>query len=122
MHGGRTSAECIYTSRVLLTHAMIVIHATFPIDPDHRSRAREIIQELAESSRAEDGIIDYRVTTDVESPNEFRFFEQYEDESAFEVHSQTDHFRRFEEALPDLLAGEPEVIRFEVDAVTELDL
>jgi quinol monooxygenase YgiN len=51
-----------------------------------------------------------------------RFFEQYEEEEAFEAHSQTDYFQTFEEKLPDLLAGEPEVIQFEVDSATEFDL
>nr|WP_280584957.1 hypothetical protein [Halorubrum sp. Boch-26] len=45
-----------------------------------------------------------------------------EDEAAFEAHSETDHFRKFEAALPDLLAGEPEVTRFEVDSAAETDL
>ncbi|OYR44142.1 MULTISPECIES: hypothetical protein [unclassified Halorubrum] len=35
---------------------------------------------------------------------------------------ETDHFREFEAALPDLLAGEPEVTRFEVDSATEMEL
>lgn len=51
-----------------------------------------------------------------------RFFEQYEDAAAFEAYSQTDHFQKFEERFPDLLVGGPEVLQFEVDTVTELEL
>ncbi|MFB6197895.1 MAG: putative quinol monooxygenase, partial [Halobacteriaceae archaeon] len=51
-----------------------------------------------------------------------RFFEQYEDEAAFEAHTQTDHFQEFEAALPNLLDGEPEVLKFDVESATELDL
>jgi len=101
---------------------MIVLHATFPIDPDERERALELIEDLVTQSRQEEGMIDYRATTDVEDPNVIRFFEQYEDEAAFEAHTQTEHFQKLEEALPDLLAGEPEVMRFEVESATELDL
>jgi len=101
---------------------MIVLHATFPIDPNERERALELIEDLVTQSRQEEGMIDYRATTDVEDPNLLRFFEQYEDEAAFEAHTQTDHFQKLEEALPDLLAGEPEVLRFEVESATELDL
>mgnify|MGYP000168046607 CR=1 FL=1 len=50
---------------------MLVVHATFPIDPNHRDRAVELMRELAEQSRAEDGIIDYRVTTDIDDSNLF---------------------------------------------------
>jgi len=101
---------------------MIVLHASFPIDPDKREEALDLIEDLVEQSQAEEGMIDYRATTDVNDPNVVRFFEQYEDEAAFEAHTQTDHFQEFEAALPDLLAGEPEIIQFEVDSATELDL
>ena len=101
---------------------MIVLHAVFPLDPDRRDEALEVIAELTEKSRAEPGMIEYRPTTDVDDPNVVRFFERYEDEAAFEAHSKTDHFQEFEAALPDLLAGEPEVTRFEVDSVTEMEL
>ncbi len=67
-------------------------------------------------------MIDYRAATEVSDPNVIRFFEQYEDEAAFEAHSQTDHFQEFEAALPDLLAGEPEVRRFEVESASEVEL
>ncbi len=101
---------------------MIVIHASFPIDPNKRDEALDLIQDLVESSQAEDGMIDYRATTDVNDPNVVRFFEQYEDEDALVSHSQSDHFQEFEEALDDLIAGEPEIIQFEVESATELDL
>jgi len=101
---------------------MIVLHASFPIDPDKREEALDLIENLVEQSQAEEGMIDYRATIDLNDRNMVRFFEQYEDEDAFEAHSQTDHFQAFEEKLPDLLAGEPEVIQFEVDSATELEL
>ncbi|WP_276270986.1 putative quinol monooxygenase [Haloarcula litorea] len=101
---------------------MIVLHASFPIDPDKREEALDLIEDLVEQSQAEEGMIDYRATTDVNDPNVVRFFEQYEDEAAFEAHTQTDHFQEFEAALPDLLDGEPEILRFDVESATELDL
>jgi len=101
---------------------MIVLHAAFPIDPDRRGEALALIEDLVEQSRAEEGMIDYRAATDVSDPNVVRFFEQYDDQAAFEAHTETDHFQEFEVALPDFLAGEPEVLRFEVESATELEL
>lgn len=101
---------------------MLIVHATFPIDPDRRDEALDRIETLAERSRGEDGVVDYRVAADVEDPNVFRFFERYEDEAAFGAHAETDHFQEFEAALPDLLAGEPEVTRFDVESATTVDL
>lgn len=101
---------------------MIVVHAAFPIDPDDREEALELAEQLVEESNREPGTIEYRATTDVTDGNVLRFVERYEDAEAFEAHTRTEHFREFEERLPDLLAGDPEVRRFEVDDAAELEL
>lgn len=101
---------------------MLVIHATVPIDPDHHDEAKALIQELADKSREEDGVVDYRATMDVDDPNLFRVFEQYEDEAAFGAHAQSDHFQEFQAAIPEHLAGEPSLTRFDVESVSDVEL
>lgn len=101
---------------------MIVLHATVPVAAEHREDALETIADLVEHSRAEEGTVDYRATTDVEDPNTIRFFEQYEDEAAMQAHLESDHYLEFAKALPEWLAGEPEVLKFDVSEATELDL
>lgn len=101
---------------------MIHVHATLPIDPDRRGDAIELAQELAAESRAEEGVIDYRVGTDVEDPSIFRFVEQYEDEAALAAHGDTEHFQAFQEAIVELLAGEPELTQFNVEGVSDVEL
>jgi len=101
---------------------MLVVHAVFPIKEERRKEALELIDTLVDESNEEEGMIQYRATTDVQDPNTVRFFEQYEDADAFAAHAETDHFQEFEAALPELLAGEPEVTQFEVDSAIELDL
>ncbi|MFD1599065.1 putative quinol monooxygenase [Halobellus rarus] len=101
---------------------MIVLHATFPIKPEKRSEALNLVENLVEQSNREPGMIDYQAATDVRDENVIRFFEQYEDAEAFESHTGTDHFQEFEAALDDLLAGEPEVVRFDVASAAELEL
>lgn len=101
---------------------MIVLHASFPLDPERRDEALDLIEDLVEQSRQEEGVIEYRATTDVDDPSVVRFFERYEDEAAERAHAESEHFGAFEAELPDLLAGDPEVLRFETDGVTEVDL
>jgi len=101
---------------------MIVVHATIPIDPEHREEALDHARTLVEHSNQEEGMIEYRAAVDVEDENVLRFVEQYESEAAFGAHTETDHFKAFEERLPDLLAGEPTVVQFEVSEAGELDL
>ena len=101
---------------------MIVLHASFPIKEEKLDEALDLADQLVQESNKEEGMIDYRATQDIQDQNTIRFFEQYEDMEAFESHTETDHFQRFEEELPDLLAGKPEVLQFDVEDASELEL
>ena len=98
----------------------VVMHAELPIDPDSRDEALELVEELAVESRAEDGVVDYRATADVEEPNTVRIVEQYRDDDAVDAHMSSDHFRSFQGAIGDHLAGEPSLYRFDVDETTRV--
>ncbi|WP_254839045.1 putative quinol monooxygenase [Natronomonas marina] len=99
---------------------MIVMHAEMPIASDSREAALDLLEELAEQSRAEDGVVDYCVTTDVESPNTVRVVEEYEDADAVDAHMSSDHFESFQADIAAHLAGEPELYRFDVDSKTRV--
>ena len=71
------------------SYTVLVLHATFPLDPATRDEALDHIETLVEQSQQEEGMIEYRAATDVSDPNMVRLFEQYEDAAAFEAHSQT---------------------------------
>lgn len=100
---------------------MVVIQATRPVDPDHHEQAIELMQTLAAYFQNENGVLEYRVTTDIEEPHTFRFLEHYENEAAFSAQGETNHFKEFETALRELVAGEPSVTRYDVDPATELE-
>jgi quinol monooxygenase YgiN len=99
---------------------MIVLNASIPIDPDSRETAVEAASELAQRSREEDGVIDYRVALDIEDDATLRVFEQYEDEDALNAHMNSDHYGSFESQVPEFAAGAPELYRFDVSEKTQL--
>lgn len=99
---------------------MIVMHATMPIASDSREQALELARDLAAASRAEEGVIDYRVATDAEDPDTIRVFEQYEDDDAVDAHMSSDHFESFQADIAAHLAGEPTLHRFDVEAKTQV--
>lgn len=101
---------------------MLVIRATLPLDPDRMDEVRDIASNLAEASRAEDGVVDYHVTEDLESPGVVRIFEVYEDEAALDAHGDTDHLAAFQAALPDLMVGEPEIVQYEVTSAEDVEI
>lgn len=101
---------------------MIVVHAKIPVDPNKRSEALELFEELIEKSQKENGMVNYHGAFDIQNSNIIRFFEQYEDKEAMEAHTQSDHFKKFKEKLSNFVDGEPKAIMFEVAKSTELDL
>ncbi|MDZ7747288.1 MAG: putative quinol monooxygenase [Halobacteriales archaeon] len=99
---------------------MIVQHATIPLDPDAREEGLDTLRDLGEQSRAEDGMLTYRVTVDTEDDTLVHIIERYEDEAALAAHSESDHFAAFQEALPSFAGGDPEVVRFDVAKTTQV--
>ncbi|KAB7515837.1 antibiotic biosynthesis monooxygenase [Halosegnis rubeus] len=99
---------------------MIVQHATIPLSPDAREDGLDALRELGEQSRAESGVVEYRVTVDAEDDTLVHIIERYEDESALGAHSESDHFAAFQEALPTFLGGDPEIVRFDVAETTQV--
>jgi len=99
---------------------MIFTHAEIPIDPERRDQALEIVQTIAGESRDEDGVVNYRATTDIENPNIVHILEQYEDMEAIDVHNNSDHLEDFQSDIEEYLDGEPKLYRHVVDSTTEL--
>jgi len=101
---------------------MLMTKAELPIHPDKREQAMELVSDVAEKSRQESGILEYRVMVDKDDQNHLTFLEQYENEEAFDSHMQAEHTQRLVEELPEILGGEPEAHRFEVESVSELEM
>lgn len=93
---------------------MIIIHSEVPVKPDSRTAAIELLEGIAERSRAESGVIDYRVTSDLEDPNTLRIIEQYEDKPAQQSHESSDHVATFQQEMEQHLADEAELSIYEV--------
>jgi quinol monooxygenase YgiN len=98
---------------------VIVVHTSIPIDPECYDEAIELIEDLTERSRREEGAVRYRATTDITDPYTIRFFEQYEDEAAVQAHTETEYYREFNDRLPGLVDGHIETIQFVTDEPPE---
>ena len=94
---------------------MIIVHAALPLDPDHRDEALDLIRDMTEKCPNDEGTIEYQASTDVNDPNLVRFVERYEDEEAVETHRGTDHYEEFGKTIQDMMAGKPDIDRYEVE-------
>ena len=98
----------------------IVQYAIIPIDPDERDAAMEALTELGEASREEDGVVDYRVTADVDDEHTVRIFEEYEDEDAVNAHMTSEHFEAFQGKVGGFAGGPVELYKYDVEEKSQL--
>jgi len=100
---------------------VIILLSEVPVEPESETAAVEILRDMAAESRAEPGVIDYRVTSDLEEPDVFRIIETYEDGEAVQAHETSAHLDEFQQAIAPYMAGEPALYRYDVATKTEMD-
>ena len=93
---------------------MIVIAGSARVRADVLDSALRTASKMAESSRAEDGCIDYRFAIDIDDPSTVRLFEQWESEAALQSHFATAHFAEFSHLLVEILDGPPSFTKYVV--------
>lgn len=94
----------------------IVIRGALPIRPDKRDEAIAAFIAVSEGSEAEEGCVAYRLSEDVREPNRFLISEHWTDAEALAGHFSTPHMVLFSSQVGDLLAGAPEVLKYEVSS------
>jgi quinol monooxygenase YgiN len=72
----------------------------------------KIALPLVEATQQEEGNLYYELYRSPRDPKIFIFYEEYTDDSAFNVHSDSEHFKKFAAALQDLVSEEMKVDRF----------
>lgn len=92
---------------------MIIIHATFHINPAKQDLFLEEIQPLITASREENGNISYRLQKDTENENVFTMVEVWQDMQAVASHNSSEHFTKFVANAKDFLTAPLEVKAFE---------
>ena len=93
---------------------MIVVKATARILPDKRDAAVEAAQAMAQATEAEPGNISYTFSQDLDDPNVFHLFEEWEDEGALADHFTLPHMTAFVAALGDVLDGDMPTTKYVV--------
>jgi len=94
---------------------VIFITAKFLVLPEFADRWPEIIGEFTSSTRAEKGCLWFEWSRNVRTPNEYILIEAFLDDSAANVHVQSDHFTVATETLPRFLVETPKIINFTID-------
>lgn len=99
---------------------MIVIAGTVRIRAGMREAAIERGLWMSRLTEGEPGCRHYRFYADLDDPERFLIFEEWEDEVALHAHFGTPHMAEFSGALAELIAAPPTVTRYDVAAARPL--
>lgn len=99
---------------------MIVIAGKATIKPERWDEAVEKTQHMSALSEAEDGCSCYRIYMEPSDRNTFFLFEHWDSAEALARHFQSEHYQEFSVFLGSILAGPPDIKRYEVSAVAPL--
>ena len=99
---------------------MIVIIGKVSIQPTKLEQFLGEVNIAIEATRKEPGISRYELVQPVGEPNTFMLIEEYADEAALASHSETEHLKKLTAMLGTVLAGPPEIKKYNVTSTEML--
>ncbi|MEM7531034.1 MAG: putative quinol monooxygenase [Chloroflexota bacterium] len=99
---------------------MIIVAGTVEIQVEKRTEAIAAAQTMVAATVQEKGCITYQFYEDISIPGRMLVYEQWESDEALAAHMQTPHMAEFNKVLPGILAGKPDIHKFEISASTKL--
>lgn len=99
---------------------MITVAGRVPLKPETRDKAIAAASKMVHETHKEVGCIQYHFYTDIDDANILHVFEEWESQEALDAHLASAHMAEFAAVLPQALATEPKIMRYEVKAVTRL--
>lgn len=97
---------------------MIIVAGKLAINPERRAEAVQSALRMAEATQREPGCITYKFSTDLQDPNTILLFEVWETREALAQHTQTDHMKVFRQELPQFVAGELDIKRYQAEIIS----
>ncbi len=88
---------------------MIIVTAKITAKSSKKDKIISKAQNLIEYSRLDPGCISYSLYASTEDENILLMLEQWENQDALGSHMQTEHFKAFNIAVKDNLAGEVDI-------------
>lgn len=78
---------------------MLIVTGVVEIDPAKAEAAKSAAIAMSQATRLEDGCLEYAFWQSIESPGQFRVYEEWRDADALKAHAATPHMAEFRAAL-----------------------
>lgn len=94
---------------------MIFIVAKFQVLPDYADQWPAISEDFTQATQAEEGCLWFEWSRSLEDTNAYVLIEAFRDDSAAQVHVESEHFRTAMQTLPRFLAQTPKIVNVKVE-------
>lgn len=85
---------------------MYVVIVDFEVAPEDQDKFLPLIEENARSSATDEpGCLQFDVCVDPERPGSIFLYEVYRDRAAFDAHTASPHYAKFDAASRDMVRG-----------------
>jgi (4S)-4-hydroxy-5-phosphonooxypentane-2,3-dione isomerase len=95
-----------------MPNSLLVVHVSVRVVPDRVADFLAATEVNASASRQEPGVVRFDVLTDRTDPAHIVLVEVYRDEAAAAAHKETDHYRRWRDAVAPMMAEPRTSARF----------
>jgi quinol monooxygenase YgiN len=96
---------------------MIVVTAKMNVNPDFKYDFMVATEPLIKHTRSEKGCLSYNLYADIDDPNQMVMLEFWKDAESLDAHMDSLHFKAFGKAIPEYLADEIELSKYEAQPV-----
>ena len=97
---------------------MIFIVVKFKTKPEWSDRWLDLVRDLTEATRAEQGNLWFEWSRSADDPTEFVLAEAFQDDGAV-PHVNSEHFKQAMQQLPAALAETPRIINTAIEGATD---
>jgi quinol monooxygenase YgiN len=92
---------------------MIAVIAKIKAKPGKESELEAAFREQVANVASEEGTLMYTLHRSQSDPTVFLFYEQYKDSAALKLHSATPYFKALFQTIQPLVAGPPDIEKFD---------
>ena len=99
---------------------MILIIGKVSVQPDKLQQFFSEVNKAIEATLKEAGVSRYELVQSVGEPNTYMLIEEYADEAALASHSESEHLKRLGSMLGSMVAGPPQIKKYNVTSTEML--
>ncbi|MHA6262079.1 putative quinol monooxygenase [Arenibacterium sp. CAU 1754] len=99
---------------------MIIVSGTMEVEPEGVDAMKDAAAIMAVETRAETGCIVYAFWQNIETPTEFRVYEEWEDMDCLKAHAKSAHMAAYREKLKNIGILGRDINLFEPGPMTKI--